>query len=154
MQTSELKAQIDDSYHVLRYCGESRWATNSYGIPHVKREAFRASRKPFSFNWLEYYDTDEASTLIRICECHTHKNITKKGKFLKLNIGDIRSVGRQKLINFSINHTPNSTNKSHASVAPSDNQSANALFLFAEQHGILLDVPEYRKIPIEKRKNC
>ena len=141
--------KICDSHHVLKYCSATRWGSNG-GIPCVKRTAFKTS----SFNWLEYYKTDEASSLVRICECHTHRNITKKGIFLKLKVGDIKEVGREKLISFCINKTPNSTNKSHVSVAPSDTHSVNALFLVAEQHGILLSVPEFREIPIEERRCC
>lgn len=145
--------KIDDSHHVLKYCGVSRWDLKD-GIPRVNRKAFKTPHPSFSFNWLEYYKTDEASSLVRICECHTHRNITKKGKILKLKVGDIKEVGRKKHTDFRIERTPNSTNKSHVSVAPSDTHSAHALFLFAEQNGILLDVPEFRKIPMEERECC
>ena len=145
--------RIDNSHHVLKYCGVSRWDWIG-GIPRVNRKAFKTSMPSFSFNWLEYYKTDEASSLVRICECHTHSNITKEGKFLKLRVDDIKEVGRKKHIDFLIKRTPSSTNRSHVSVAPSDTHSAHALFLFAEQYGIFLDVPEFRKIPIEERKCC
>ncbi len=153
MQTFEFKDKIDDADHVLKYCGVSRWHLKD-GIPCVRRNAFKTRKPSFSFNWLERYKTDAVSSLVKICECHTHENISKQGKFLKLKIGDIREIGRKKHIDFQICHTPHSTNTSHVSIGPSDNHSAHALFLFAEQHGILQDVPEYRNIPIEKRENC
>ena len=154
MSNPESKGGIDDSCHVLRYCSSSRWDFNRCGIPKVKRSAFTDSNSPFSFNWLEYYILDEASALVRICECHTHKNITKKGKFLKLKVSDILRTGEQRRVDFFFKHTPYSTNMSHASVKPSDKQAAHALYLCAKQYGTLLDVPEFRKIPIEKRTDC
>lgn len=128
MQNFKRKDKIDDSDHVLKYCGISRWRLIN-GIPRVKRNAFVTSHSSFSFNWLEYYITDAASSLVRICECHTHGSITKEGKFLKLKVGDIKEVGRKRHLDFRIDHTPSSTNRSHTSVSPTDNHSANALFL-------------------------
>lgn len=154
MNNSEPNQRIGDSSHVLRYFGRSCWELDSYGVPQVRRDAFRESRKPISFNWLEFYHLDEPSSLVRICECHTHSNITKRGKFIKLQARDIRLTGVQRGVGFTIEPSPRSTNRSHASVSPSDKQAAHALYLCAKQYGSFLEVPEFRKIPTKKRKHC
>ena len=154
MNNPDSEQRIRDSCHVLRYCGESRWKSNKNGIPQVRRNAFPESKLPLSFNLLEFYELDEPDSLVRICECHTHCNLTKQGKFIKLQVRDIKLTGDQKGVGFSIDRSPHSTNRSHASVMPSDKQAAHALYLCARQYGSFLDVPEFRKIPIRERKHC
>jgi len=154
MNSPESNHEIHDSHFVLRYCGRSRWESDRNGVPRIKRKAFPDSNSSLSLNWLEFYELSELDSLVRICECHTHCNITKNGKFMKLQVRDIRLTGEQTRAGFSVKHTPHRTNRSHASVKPSDKQAAHALYLCARQYGSFLDVPDFRKIPIRERRHC
>ena len=112
----------------------------------VESRAFESGSDPeggISVNWLEYFSKDEQIALQKIRETTTYRGIRASGKFLKLNVGDIKKVGLESIqVNLKTVYAGEKTsNVSHAEICPPGNAVFTALVLCAERYGTLLDVP-------------
>ena len=137
---------ILNEHHVVRYRKKDIWEMMGADPPSVDPEIFengKYPKKPISANWLEHFGTNEQVSIRKVRKTMTYGNIQPSGGFLKLNVGDIRRVGREFYaadlsIIYSENPPPNT---SHADIYPPGATTFNALALCAEQHGTVLPVP-------------
>ena len=149
MKKSEVRSgeALPDHEHVVRYCGRGSWRRLRGGGFRVKAKAFRSGRHPeaaISVNWLGYFGEDDQSSLQRVCGTTTHQGIDQRGKFVKLNSGDIRKIYIESLhTNLSVYFTPAHANVSHAEIRPSGDAVFVALAAHTERYGSLLDVPQH-----------
>ena len=140
---------LTEKEHVVRYCRRGTWE-REYGSEFtVEPGAFISGSNPdggISVNWLEYFGKDERVSLQRIRDTSTYRGIRESGKFLKLNVGDIRKVGLEAIqVNLKVVYVGAPPNVSHAEIYPSGSPVFTALALCAERHGTLLDVPPSRQ---------
>lgn len=137
---------IRDEHHVVRYRKKDIWEMMGSDPPSVDPEIFESGSHPdkgISVNWLEYFGDNEQVSIRKVRKTMTYKNIKPTGGFLKLNVGDLRRVGREFYaadlsIIFSESPPPNI---SHADINPPGATTFNALALCAEHHGTVLPVP-------------
>ena len=123
MKRSEVRSgeALPDDEHVVRYCRRGSWRRLRGGGFRVKARAFRSGRHPeaaISVNWLGYFGEDDQSSLQRVCGTTTYQGIDQRGKFVKLNSGDIRKIYIESLhTNLSVYFTPAHANVSHAEIS-------------------------------------
>ena len=87
---------LSDEQHVVRYCRKNTWKQEREGRFVIEPDAFISGSHPdkgISVHWLEYFDKNERLSLKRIRETTTYGGINEYGKYLKLNVGDIRKIG-------------------------------------------------------------
>ena len=84
------KALCDES-HVARYCTFSRLED---GHPLPAAFSIRSDEDFLSSNWIEYFDmTDLENGMKKVREeFQKHHSITKKGRFVVLNVGDTKKT--------------------------------------------------------------
>ena len=136
---------LPDSEHVARYCKRSTWEIESGSVFTVDPDAFISGSNPdggISVNWMEYFGRDERESLQKIRDTSTYGGIKASGKYLKLNVGDIKKVGLEAAqTNLRTIYVGKKPNVSHAEIVPPGGAVFTALALCAERHGTLLDVP-------------
>lgn len=137
--------RLSDEQHVVRYCRKNTWKQRHDGEITIKPSAFRSGTHPdkgISAFWLEYFGRNERYSLKRIRKTSTYQGFDEYGKFVKLNVGDIKKVGLEQIgVHLKAVYTGRPPNNSHTDICPPGPAIFNALALCAERHGTLLDVP-------------
>ena len=135
---------IPDTNHIVRYCSKRKWCPrNGKGI---QPEAFISGihpDKPISTNWLEFFGNDVLKSLECICRTMDYEGIKEDGRFLKINVGEIRKIkteSRQK-VTVVYDGDRRNKNKSHTSIHPPEKDVFLALSVHAKKYGQLLGVP-------------
>lgn len=135
---------IQDEHHVVRYLSRNKWC------PRVGRgiqpEAFMSEKhpdKPISTYWLEFFGQDVWRSLECICCTTDYQGMKENGRFLKLNVGEVRKIKIESKQNVTVIHDGEDRvrNKSHASISPPEKDVFVALATHAREYGQLLEVP-------------
>lgn len=142
MPDSDFSGRIPDTDHVVRYLNKRKWCPDDGS--EMGPEAFQCPpTEGVSFNWLEYFCEENSVKSLTKIGLSCGLTLRKSGRFLKLNVGDIKKSASEIGSPVSIIYDGHlhGENESHAEIHPPAQATFVALLLCAEQHGVFLRVP-------------
>lgn len=143
MPVTKLNQDIPDTDHIVRYLNKEKWCpSNGAGIG-VAAFQCDPSRGGVSCNWLEYFFRDDEGRSLRRINKTCGLKTRGSGRFLKLQVGDIRRAILESYSYAQVIHDgeDQGDNESHAEIHPPVQAIFTALVLCAEEDGVLLEVP-------------